>query len=299
MKVIVTGSAGFIGSALVKSLQMDGHQVVRLVREEGVSRSDAVFWNPLSGIPDTSALEGADAVFHLAGENIVDGRWTAERKHHIRNSRVVGTSTLAAALSELGSRPKVMVCATAVGIYGVNSDGAVTEDSPYGEDWLAQVCAEWESATAPAEDADIRTVFMRMGIVLHPSGGMLKRILLPFRLGLGGRLGSGSQPMSWITLRDAVSAFQFVSETDSLSGPVNLCAPENSTNIDFTVALGKSLGRPTMLPVPSLAIKLIFGTELASFILGGVSMDVGKLLNSGFTFQDPNLAQASLMLGKE
>ncbi len=299
MKVIVTGSAGLIGSALVESLQMDGHQVIRLVREEGDVGEDAVFWHPLKGIPDTSALEGADAVFHLAGENIVDGRWTAERKHRIKNSRVVGTRTLAAALSELENRPEVMVCASAVGIYGVSADGAVTEDSPSGEDWLAQVCVEWESATALAKDADIRTVFMRMGVVLHPSGGMLKRILLPFRLGLGGRLGSGSQPMSWITLRDAVSAFQFVSETDSLSGPVNLCAPENSTNIDFTVALGKSLGRPTMLPVPSLAIKLIFGTELASFILGGVSMDVGKLLNSGFTFQDPNLAQASLMLGKE
>ena len=189
MKVIVTGSAGFIGSALVESLQMDGHQVVRLVREEGAGGADAVFWNPLSGIPDTSALEGADAVFHLAGENIVDGRWTAERKHRIRNSRVVGTRILAAALSELESRPEVMVCASAVGIYGVNPDGAVTEDSPSGEDWLAQVCVEWESATAPAEDAGIRTVLMRMGIVMHPSGGMLKRVLLPFRLGLGGRLG--------------------------------------------------------------------------------------------------------------
>ncbi|MAX19126.1 MAG: TIGR01777 family protein, partial [Chloroflexi bacterium] len=238
MKIIMTGSTGFLGSALVESLQKDGHQVVRLVREGGASGTDAVFWNPLSGIPDTSALEGADAVFHLAGENIVDGRWTAERKLRIRDSRVIGTRTLAAALSELENRPEVMVCASAVGFYGVNPDGAVTEDSPSGEDWLAQVCVEWESAAALAEDADIRTVFMRMGIVLHPSGGMLKRVLLPFRLGLGGRLGKGTQPMSWITLRDAVSAFRFVSETDGLSGPVNLSAPENSTNIDFTVALG-------------------------------------------------------------
>jgi hypothetical protein len=289
MKFIVTGSSGFIGSALVESLEKDNHQVVKLVREKKACGTDTVFWDPLIGIPNTSELEGADAVFHLAGENLANGRWTAERKLRIRNSRVIGTRTLASALAGLQSRPKVMVSASAVGIYGVSQDEVVKENSPFCGDWLSQVCIDWESETAAAKNANIRVVSMRMGIVLHSSGGMLKRVLLAFRLGLGGRLGRGTQPMSWITLRDVVSAFRFASETDNLSGPVNLCAPEKSTNADFTLALGKLLRRPTILPIPPLAIKLIFGTELASSILGGVFMNVDKLLESGFRFQDPKL----------
>jgi uncharacterized protein (TIGR01777 family) len=292
MKAIVTGSSGFIGSALVKNLESDGHHVVRLVRTQVDTGPNAVFWHPLNGVANTSALEGANAVFHLAGENLADGRWTTARKLRIRDSRVIGTRTLATALSGLKSPPEVMICASAVGIYGVNPDGPVTESSLPGENWLAQMCVEWESATTPAQNAGIRTVFLRTGIVLDPSGGMLKRILLPFRLGLGGRLSTGNQPMSWITLRDAVTAFRFASETPSLYGPVNLCAPESSTNIDFTVALGKALRRPTVFPIPSMAIKVIFGTELATAMLGGVFMDAGKLLESGFKFRDPYLAEA-------
>jgi uncharacterized protein (TIGR01777 family) len=292
MKAIVTGSSGFIGSALVENLERDGHHVVRLVRTEVATNANDVFWDPLTGIANKSALEGAGAVFHLAGENLADGRWTKERKRRIRDSRVCGTRTLATALSGLESPPDVMVCSSAVGIYGRNLDEPVTESSPTGQDWLAQMCVEWESATDPAQDAGIRTVHMRTGIVLDPFGGMLKRILFPFRLGLGGRLGTGTQPMSWITLQDTIAAFRFAAETTSLSGPVNLCAPENSTNINFTVALGKALGRPTVLPVPSIMIKVIFGSELAAAMLGGVQMDAGKLLGSGFKFHDPYLAQA-------
>lgn len=296
MKTIVTGSSGFIGSALMKNLQRDGHQVIRLVRFDEPIGTDTVYWRPLKEISNASALEGAEAVFHLAGENIADNRWNVEKKRRIRDSRVIGTRTLATTLSRLASPPKVIVMASAVGIYGINPDSVVTEDSSLGYDWLAQMCVEWESAAAPAKNAGIRIVFMRMGVVLHPSGGMLKRILLRFRMGFGGRLGKGTQAMSWITLRDAIAAFRFVSETNNLSGPVNLCAPESSTNNDFTVALGKALKRPTLLPVPSTAIKLIFGTELSEAILGGVFMDASKLLGSGFTFEDPNLAQACWQL---
>jgi len=283
MQVLVSGSSGLVGSALVTALEGAGHSVVRLVR-----RTPAA--NEIQLDP-ARAPEGFDAVVHLAGESIA-GRWTAAKKARIRDSRVQGTSTLATALARTGRPPKVMVCASAIGIYGDRGDEVLREESAPGSDFLADVGQQWEAATEPATRAGIRVVSLRIGVVLSPRGGALGRMLTPFRMGAGGRIGSGQQWMSWITLDDVVGLIQHALATDSLRGPVNSVAPNPVTNAQFTRTLGQVLHRPTVFPLPAFMVRLMFGEMGEALLLGSQRVDCGKLVASGFRFRHPELKPA-------
>lgn len=300
MRVLVSGSSGLIGSALVPSLEGAGRSVVRLVRGDAGANEipwDAAGKDPSlaasakSVAPAIGALEGFDAVVHLAGESIA-GRWTAAKKARIRDSRVQGTSTLAAALARAGRPPKVMVCASAIGIYGDGGEEVLREESAHRSDFLAQVAQQWEAATEPAARAGMRVVSLRFGVVLSPRGGALARMLPPFRMGAGGRIGSGRQWMSWITLDDVVGVIQHALATESLRGPVNTVAPHPVTNAEFTRALGEALHRPTIFPLPAFIVRLVFGEMGEALLLSSQRVDCGKLLASGFRFQYPELKPA-------
>jgi uncharacterized protein (TIGR01777 family) len=282
MQVLVSGSSGLVGSALVAALEGAGHPVVRLVRRTPAASEIRL---------DSGAPEGFDAVVHLAGESIA-GRWTAAKKAAIRDSRVQGTSTLAAALARTGRPPKVMVCASAIGIYGDRDDEVLREESAPGSDFLAEVSQQWEAATEPAARAGIRVVSLRFGVVLSPRGGALARMLSPFRMGAGGRIGSGQQWMSWITLDDVVGLIQHALATESLRGPVNSVAPNPVTNAQFTHALGQALHRPTVFPLPAFMVRLMFGEMGEALLLGSQRVDCGKLVASGFRFRHPELKPA-------
>jgi uncharacterized protein (TIGR01777 family) len=282
MQVLVSGSTGLVGSALMAALEGAGHSVVRLVRRTPGANEIRL---------DAGAPESFDAVVHLAGESIA-GRWTVAKKTRIRDSRVQGTSTLAAALARTGRPPKVMVCASAIGIYGDRGDEVLHEESAPGSDFLAEVSQQWEAATEPAARAGVRVVSLRIGVVLSRRGGALGRMLLPFRMGAGGRIGSGSQWMSWITLDDLVGAIQHALATDSLRGPVNTVAPNAVTNAQFTRALGETLHRPTIFPLPAFMVRLMFGEMGEALLLGSQRVDCGKLVASGFRFRHPELKPA-------
>ncbi|WP_420492757.1 TIGR01777 family oxidoreductase [Kitasatospora camelliae] len=293
MRIAVTGSTGFIGSALVGSLLAEGHQVVRLVRHRsrtGPQRdgSVGVGWNPLLLQVDRAGLEGLDAVVHLAGAGIADRRWTEAHKRDIRDSRVLGTETLAGALAELKQPPKVLVSASAVGYYGQTGDRVIDERSPAGEDFLARVCVDWEAAARPAADAGVRVVHPRTGMVMDAGGGAGARLIPLFRLGLGGRLGSGEQYWSAISLADHLAALRFLIEEDSLSGPVNLTGPDPVTNRELTEALGRVLGRPTVFPVPGFALKAVLG-EMAVEVAGSHRVLPRRLEEAGFVFRHPDV----------
>jgi len=292
MKIAVTGASGLIGTPLVSSLRNGGYDVVRLVRRDPQT-VDEIQWNPAAGTIDTAGLVGTDIVFHLAGAGIGDRRWTESYKQEILDSRVLGTRLLAGALAELDPTPSVMVSASAIGWYGDRGDEVLDETSPLGTGFLADVVAAWEAAAQPAADAGIRVVHPRTGIVLSKEGGALQRLLLPFRLGAGGRTGPGSQWWSWITLDDGVRALNHLAFSSSLAGPVNLTAPNPVTNQEFVDALGRVLRRPTVLPTPSLALKAILGSELAEALLFQSQRVVpARLLEDGFTFDSPNLDEA-------
>jgi len=292
MKVIVSGSTGLIGRPLVASLRAEGHDIVRLVRRDPQGAGE-VQWNPATGTIDAAGLVGANLVFHLAGAGIGDQRWTESYKQEILDSRVLGTGLLASALAELDPKPSVMVSASAIGWYGDRGDEILDESAPQGTGFLADVVAAWEAAAQPAADAGIRVVHPRTGIVLSKDGGALQRLLLPFRLGAGGRTGPGSQWWSWITLNDEVRALTHLASSSVLAGPVNLTAPSPVTNQDFVDALGSVLRRPTVLPTPSLALKAYLGSELAEALLFQSQRVVpARLLEDGFTFDSPNLEEA-------
>jgi uncharacterized protein (TIGR01777 family) len=286
--VLVTGSHGFIGSALIPRLRADGHRVARLVRgaPEG---GDDVRWDPHAGTVDAAGLEGVDAVVHLAGAGIGDKRWTAERKRLILESRTRGTSLLARTLAGLQRRPSVLVSGSAIGIYGDRGSEVLTEASAPGSGFTAEVCTAWEAATAPAADAGIRVAHVRTGIVLSAHGGALGRMLPPFKLGVGGRMGSGSQYMSWIAIDDEVGAIRHLLTVD-VAGPVNLTAPNPVTNAEFTEVLGRALHRPTKLPTPMLALRAVYGGELVqSLLLEGQRVQPTVLETSGYEFALPDL----------
>ena len=287
--VLVTGSHGFIGSALMPRLRADGHRVVRLVR--GVPEgSDDVAWDPDAGTIDAAALEGVDAVVHLAGAGIGDKKWTPERKRLILQSRTRGTDLLARTLADLQRRPAVLVSGSAVGYYGNRGADVLTERAPPGDDFPAQVCVAWEAATAPAAEAGIRVATIRTGVVLAARGGALQRMLLPFKLGLGGRIGSGRQYMSWISLGDHVGAIRHVLATESVSGAVNLTAPNPVTNAEFTRALGGAVHRPTVLPTPLFPLRAVYGAELVQHLLVEGHRVVPRVLEtSGYEFAHPEL----------
>jgi uncharacterized protein (TIGR01777 family) len=291
VKVAVTGSHGLIGSALVPALQAAGHDVVRLVRQ--APAVGEVRWDPDTGDIDAAGLQGIDAAVHLAGVGIGDRRWSEEHKGAVLDSRVKGTTLLSRTLSSLSPKPAVLVSASAIGFYGDRGDEVLTESSPPGAGFLTEVCERWEAATAPAEDAGIRVAHLRTGLVLSPAGGALKQMLLPFRLGAGGRIGSGRQWWSWITIDDEVGAILHVLADGALGGPVNLTAPNPVTNAEFTRTLGRVLGRPTLLPTPTIALKALFGGEaVEEMFLGGQRVEPEKLHASGYRFGQRDLEPA-------
>lgn len=267
MQIAITGATGLIGSALVDSLRKDGHAVIRLVRKNPAAGDR--LWDPTGSALPTSALEGVDAVVHLAGAGIGDRRWTESYKSLIRSSRVDGTSVLARAMAELaaaGTGPNVLLSGSAIGVYGNRGDEVLDESSTIGTGFLADVCREWEAATAPAEQAGVRVAHLRTGIVLTPKGGALKKLLPLFRLGVGGRFGNGRQWQSWISLDDEIGSIQHLLTAD-VEGPVNLTAPNPVTNAEFTKELARVLHRPALFPVPSFGPGLVVGKELADNLL--------------------------------
>ncbi|MGH7531997.1 MAG: TIGR01777 family oxidoreductase [Gemmatimonadales bacterium] len=290
LHVAITGASGFIGQALEASLTTDGHRVTRLVRRPPAMASD-VRWDP-DGMTDLTALGTVDAIVHLAGESIAGGRWSRRRKDAIRTSRVRGTANLAAALARLSPPPRVLISASAVGIYGDRADERLTEAAPIGTGFLAEVGREWEAASAPAEASGIRVVRTRFGIVLSPDGGALAQMLVPFRFGLGGRLGSGRQWMSWIALDDVIGAIHHAMLTETLRGPVNVTAPSPVTNAEFTATLARVFRRPAILPVPGVALRLIFGELADEALLAGQRVLPAALLASGYHFRFPTLESA-------
>lgn len=291
LHIAVSGASGLIGGALVRHLTTMGHRVSALVRRQ--PGPGEIGWDPIADALDSNDLEGLDAVVHLAGEN-VGVRWTAARKTRIRDSRVRGTRVLSEALARTRQRPAVLVSASAIGIYGDRGDEIITESSAPGpkEDFLAAVGREWENAADPARAGGIRVVHPRFGVVLSPAGGALGKMLLPFRLGLGGRLGSGSQWMSWISIDDVVGALAHLVLNGTLSGPVNITAPEPLRNRDFTRTLGRVLSRPTPFPVPAAALRLVLGEMADSTLLASARVLPERLLQSGYRFTHPDLETA-------
>ncbi|GAA3173323.1 MULTISPECIES: TIGR01777 family oxidoreductase [Streptomyces] len=289
MRIAITGSTGLIGSALVRSLRADGHTPVRLVRRPPAA-PDEVRWDPRRGEVDTAGLAGCEAVVHLAGAGVGDHRWTAAYKREIHDSRVRGTAALATALASLDTPPRVFVCGSAVGYYGDTGSRRTDETAPAGTGFLPELCVDWEGAAAPAEAAGIRTAFARTGLVVARSGGAWGRLFPLFRLGLGGRLGDGSQYWSFIALHDHVAALRHLIDGD-LAGPVNLTAPEPVTNREVTAAMGRVLHRPTPFPVPAVALKVVLG-EFAGDVLGSQRVIPRRLLADGFTFTYPGIEAA-------
>ena len=291
MKVLVTGSSGLIGSELVAELTRQDHQVTRLVRRQAQAGEAA--WDPAAGTIEAEKLEGHDAVVNLAGAGIGDHRWTEGHKRAIRESRVKGTDLLVRTLAALSAPPKVLASGSAVGFYGYENELPVTEASPRGSGFLADVVTAWEEATAPASDAGIRVVRLRSGIIMTAKGGALKKQLLPFKLGLGGRLGTGKQWFSWISLEDEVAGIIHLLAEEGVHGPVNVTSPEPVTNAEFTATLARVLKRPAFMPVPNLALHALFGAELTKeMLLGGQQVLPAALELSGFTFAHPNLEGA-------
>ncbi|MGA8761875.1 MAG: TIGR01777 family oxidoreductase [Candidatus Sulfotelmatobacter sp.] len=292
---LVSGVSGPIGAALIPSLRTSGYSVVRLVRGAATGEG-RISWDPAAPI-QPATVSGFDAVIHLAGESIV-GRWTAAKKSKIRDSRVLGTAHLAQALARAQEKPGVFICASAVGYYGDRGDEVLREDSSPGAGFLAQVCQEWENATRPANAAAIRTVQIRTGMVLSPSGGALSKMLTPFKMGVGGKIGNGGQWMSWIDVQDMVGAIHHILKTDlpqddPLQGPVNLVAPNPVTNAEFTKTLAKVLSRPAIFPMPAFAARLAFGQMADELLLASQRVEPTKLVASGYSFRYPEL-QASL-----
>ena len=293
IRIVVTGSRGFVGSALVPQLRQAGHDVLRLVRPNTTTGDGVATWDPDHGTIDSAALDGADAVVHLAGQGIGGTRWTQKGKARIRDSRVHGTTLIANTLAGMSRPPHVLLSASATGIYGDRDDEVLTEASPPGTGFRAEVCRAWESATTTASDAGIRVVSLRSAIVLSATGGLLPFIVRPFRLGVGGPLGSGRQFVSWISLRDEVRAIIHLIEAGDVAGPVNLCAPSPVRNRDLSEALGRVLRRPVKVRAPASLLRLLAGRERADEVLLSSQRTIPeRLTGSRFTFEDPDLEPA-------
>jgi uncharacterized protein (TIGR01777 family) len=289
-RIAVAGASGLIGSALVRSLRADGHEVVRLVRRP-VRAADEVRWDPEGQYVDAAGLAGCDAVVNLAGAGVGDHRWTPEYKKTLRDGRVLGTAALAEAVASLDTPPRVFVGGSAIGFYGDTGDRVVDESAPPGDGFLPSLCVEWEEAAAPAREAGIRTVFARTGLVVAREGGAWGRLFPLFKAGLGGRLGDGRQYWSFIALHDEVAALRHLVDTRSLSGPVNLTAPQPLTNREITAAMGRVLHRPTLLSVPAPVLRGVLG-EMAGDVLGSARVVPKRLLESGFSFAFPGIEDA-------
>ncbi|RDG34486.1 TIGR01777 family oxidoreductase [Streptomyces corynorhini] len=290
MRIAVTGSTGLIGTALVRSLRADGHEVTRLVRRSARA-ADEITWDPERQHVDARALNGTDAVVHLAGAGIAGRRWSEAYKKEIRDSRVLGTATLAEAVASLDEPPRVLVSGSAIGFYGYTGDRQVDESTPPGDGFLPALCVEWEEAALAAEEAGVRTVFARTGLVVAAKGGAWGRLFPLFRAGVGGRLGDGHQYWSFIALHDEVAALRHLIDTDTLEGPVNLTAPHPVTNREVTAAMSRVLHRPALFPVPAAALRVALG-GLAEDVLGSQRVLPTRLLESGFTFAFPTVEEA-------
>jgi uncharacterized protein (TIGR01777 family) len=284
MRILISGSHGLVGTALIKALEPEGHEIFRLVRYAPHSQAE-IEWSPDRYSIALARLEGFDAVIHLAGESIAEGRWTEEKKKRIRESRVKGTRLLGDALANLSKPPRSLICASAIGYYGNRGDELLTETSPPGDDFLAQVCVEWEKGTELAREKGIRVVNTRFGIILDAKGGALAKMLPPFRMGIGGKIGSGKQWMSWIALDDVVGAIKFALSNETIAGPVNFVAPNPVTNAEFTKSLGKQLSRPTIFPIPAFGVRLAFGEMADALLLSSQRVEPLKLKQSAFPFQ--------------
>lgn len=291
MRVAITGSTGLVGSALVEALKANGHTVSRILREQRKLGPDDVFWNPDTAYVDTIKLEGTDAIVHLAGENI-SAPWTPDQKRHIHFSRLRGTQLISEAARTLKRPLQALVSASAIGWYGSRGDEVLREDSQPGKGFLPDVCRDWEGATEVAARAGIRVVFPRIGIVLSHKGGALAKMLLPFRMGVGGKIGSGRQYMSWVSLDDVVGSIIYAINTPSLQGPMNVVSPAPATNAEFTRTLGKVLHRPTIAPLPGFVVKLLFGEMGETLLLGSQRVEPARLLAAGYQFKYPALEAA-------
>jgi uncharacterized protein (TIGR01777 family) len=290
VRTAITGASGLIGSALAESLSSDGHEVVRLVRRDAAGPDEAM-WDPLAGTVDLPALEGVEAVVHLAGAGVGDKRWTASYKRQIRDSRVLGTQTIARALARLDPQPQVLVSGSAIGYYGDTGDDEVDESSPHGDGFLATVVVAWEASAAPASDAGIRVVHPRTGLVVSPHGGAWGKLWPLFRLGVGGRLGRGAQYWSFVSLRDEVAAIRRMIDDATMSGPYNVTAPHPVTNAEMTAAMSDVVHRPAFAHVPSFVLKSVLG-EMSSEVLGSLRVLPTRLSRAGFTFTDPTIEDA-------
>ncbi|MEV6505470.1 TIGR01777 family oxidoreductase [Streptomyces sp. NPDC051642] len=289
-RIAVTGASGLIGSALVRSLTADGHEVVRLVRRSARG-ADEVCWDPEGQYVDAAGLDGCDAVVNLAGAGVGDHRWTDAYKKQVRDSRVLGTAALAEAVAALDRPPRVWVNGSAIGFYGETGDRAVDESAPPGDGFLPSLCVEWEEATAPVREAGVRTVFARTGLVVAREGGAWAKLFPLYKAGLGGRFGNGRQYWSFVALHDEVAAIRHLIDTDGLSGPFNLTAPNPLTNREISAAMGRVLRRPSLFTVPAPALKLVLG-EMSGDVLGSQRVLPKRLLESGFTFAFPEIEGA-------
>jgi uncharacterized protein (TIGR01777 family) len=289
---LISGASGVVGTALIPFLTTGGHRVVRLVRNQGTRQPDEIYWHPFKGHLDLTGIGPIDVVIHLSGENIGQGRWTPQKKKKIIESRSKSTRLLSAALTRMASPPRVMLCASAIGYYGDRGDRIMTEANECGADFISGVCSDWEAGTAPALDKGIRVAFLRIGVVLTPLGGALKKFLPPFSLGLGGKIGNGKQYMSWISIDDLIYAVQHIIHEDTIHGPVNLVAPEPVTNEQFAKSLGKVLRRPTRVPIPAGLIKGLYGRMGREILLASTRVFPQKMLDAGFTFRYPDLESA-------
>ena len=292
MKMLVSGSHGVVGSALVRSLSNNGHEVYRLVRRVGEVSSSDIGWDPERELIDVTKLEGLDVVVHLAGESIADGRWSEEKKRKIGDSRINGTKLLSNCLEKLSRPPATFICASAIGIYGNRGNEVLVEGSAPGKGFLATVCLEWEQATRPAAEKGIRTINARFGIILDKEGGALAKMLPPFRMGVGGRIGNGGQWMSWIALADVVRGIEHTITSPTAVGPINFVSPYPVTNSEFTKTLGRVLSRPTVFPIPAFGVRLAFGEMADALLLASQRVLPARLTSIQFEFQYPQLESA-------
>ncbi len=291
MKVLITGASGLVGTELQKSFAEKGYEMLLASRKEPTDENH-IQWSIEGGFAEPEKLEGIDAVVHLAGENVSGLRWTEDKKKAIRDSRVLGTRNVVDAISKLKNKPKKIVAASAIGFYGTRGDEEVTESSAAGDNFLAEVSKAWEAESRRAEDAGIRTVLLRTGIVLSKDGGALSTMLLPFKLGVGGVVGSGLQWMSWISMDDEIAVINYVIENENIRGAVNAVSPNPVTNHDFTKTLGEVLYRPTFLPLPEFAVSMVFGEMGDALLLASTKVLPKRLQDAGFEFKFPDLKAA-------
>lgn len=298
-KVLISGSSGLIGSHLIPFLSEHGFGIRRLVRKKQPEKNSEIYWDPLEETIEDISKEEIDLVIHLAGESIATGRWTNQKKVLIRNSRVKSTHFLSRKLSELEIKPKLLICASAIGYYGDRGSELLNERSDPGDGFLAQVCQEWEAATKPAVEAGIRVIHLRFGIILSSEQGALAKMLPAFKAGLGGKIGNGKQYMSWITLEEVVRIIKYVSDTPGLNGPINVVSPNPVTNEEFTKCLGQVLSRPVLFTLPSFILKATLGQMADELLLASTRVTPKKLIDSGFSFQHAQLEPAlRSILGK-